>query len=276
MSAAGSNSASTGWQSRAVLLAVVPACAVWALTQALLVWPGNHAEVLWAIGLSTGFAAAVRLARAATTAGAAAGGLLACCLYLFVPGERTALWPLLAMLVLTLGASRVGRARKVALGTAEGLQGRSAAQVAANVGAAALAVLLVDQRGQLVAETAMLAALAEAAADTLASELGEVFGGIPRLVTTWKQVPPGIDGGVTLAGTAAGLAGAAITAAAGTGVLGLGTRAGAIAFIAAVFGLLLDSLLGAVLERRGSMNNDAVNFCSTVAAAALAAVLAST
>jgi uncharacterized membrane protein len=36
----------------------------------------------------------------------------------------------------------------------------------------------------------------------------------------------------------------------------------------AVFGLLFDSLLGATLERRGWLNNDAVNFLSTASAAA--------
>jgi uncharacterized membrane protein len=36
--------------------------------------------------------------------------------------------------------------------------------------------------------------------------------------------------------------------------------------------MLLDSYLGAGLERRGRLNNDAVNFIGTVAAAALAVV----
>ena len=39
----------------------------------------------------------------------------------------------------------------------------------------------------------------------------------------------------------------------------------------AVFGLFFDSLLGATLERRGWLNNDAVNFLSTAGAAALRA-----
>jgi uncharacterized membrane protein len=37
-----------------------------------------------------------------------------------------------------------------------------------------------------------------------------------------------------------------------------------------VFGLFFDSLLGATLERRGWLNNDAVNFLSTASAAAFA------
>ena len=46
-----------------------------------------------------------------------------------------------------------------------------------------------------------------------------------------------------------------------------------IASISAVFGLLFDSLLGATVERRGWLNNDAVNFLSTASAAGFALVL---
>ena len=42
-----------------------------------------------------------------------------------------------------------------------------------------------------------------------------------------------------------------------------------------VFGLFFDSLLGATLERRRWLNNDAVNFLSTASAAAFALVLLS-
>jgi uncharacterized membrane protein len=38
----------------------------------------------------------------------------------------------------------------------------------------------------------------------------------------------------------------------------------------AVFGLFFDSLLGATLEERGLLNNDAVNFLSTIIAAGFA------
>jgi uncharacterized membrane protein len=44
----------------------------------------------------------------------------------------------------------------------------------------------------------------------------------------------------------------------------------------AVFGLFFDSLLGATLERRGWLNNDAVNFLSTASAAAFALALVAT
>jgi uncharacterized membrane protein len=40
--------------------------------------------------------------------------------------------------------------------------------------------------------------------------------------------------------------------------------------VGGIFGLLFDSVLGATLERRGWLNNDAVNFLSSASAAAFA------
>jgi uncharacterized membrane protein len=50
-----------------------------------------------------------------------------------------------------------------------------------------------------------LAALAEAAADTVSSEAGQVLsqalGGRPRMITTLRPAEPGTDGAVSLLGT---------------------------------------------------------------------------
>jgi uncharacterized protein (TIGR00297 family) len=118
-----------------------------------------------------------------------------------------------------------------------------------------------------------LAALAEAAADTASSEVGQVFGGNPRMITTLRQVAPGRDGAVSLAGTLAGVVAAALVAFSGTLALGGGQNLFAVSCAGGVFGLLFDSLLGATVEERGWLNNDAVNFLSTSSAAAFAMAL---
>jgi uncharacterized protein (TIGR00297 family) len=196
-------------------------------------------------------------------------------------------------MVLTSLATRLGRARKEQLGTAEKRQGRAPSQVAANLGVATVASIPVvlywlERLGLIrlwvcrvhgisglfssstLPFTIGLAALAESAADTVSSEIGEVHGGRPRMLTTLRAVDPGTDGAVSLMGTLAGIVAGAAVAAAGAFALCGGWEMFWIASVAAVFGLLFDSLLGATLERRDWLNNDAVNFLSTASAAAFA------
>src|SRR6476619_335132 len=115
-----------------------------------------------------------------------------------------------------------------------------------------------------------LAALAEAAGDTSSSEIGMAFPGKTLLVTNFKSVPPGTDGGVSLFGTVAALLGAASVAVAAvtTGLVPFDQIA--IIILAGFCGTIVDSLLGAVFERRGWLDNDLVNLLSTAAAVGMA------
>lgn len=257
------------WQSQLVLLVTVPPIAAAVLFSSAILIKTHDPEIYPALGISAAFALLVWLFRAATAPAALTGGLIAASLYCETPGLHTALWPLGAMLALTLLATRTGHRHKERLGTAESKHGRSASQVAANLGVAALTFLplILTGESRAIPLVVLTAALAEAAADTLASELGQVLGGAPRMITTWKRVPAGTDGAITVAGTLAGCAGAAIVAAVAGWALRLSAGAAGIAFLTGVFGLFFDSLIGATVERRGWLNNDAVNFLSTLAAA---------
>jgi uncharacterized protein (TIGR00297 family) len=232
---------------------------------------------LWPIGrpllLSVGFAAAVLLLRAATPA-ASAIGLLIC----FILAESPAAWSrfaydstghhllaaLLALFVLTFAATKYGRGKKEARGLSESRRGRKASQIVANLGVAGLFAAVGWYEG-------CVAALAEAAADTVSSEIGQATGDPARLVTTGRIVPSGTDGGVTTVGTVAGLAAAAVVVATGSGHHSLWPTQ-VVTWMAAGAGLYLDSLLGATVERRGWMGNDLVNFSSTLCAAVLASL----
>jgi uncharacterized protein (TIGR00297 family) len=118
-----------------------------------------------------------------------------------------------------------------------------------------------------------LAALAEAAADTVSSEIGQVLGGRPRMITTLHAVEPGTDGAVSAVGTVAGVVAAAIVAGAGSWAMRGDWSLFKLSCAGAVFGLLFDSLLGATLERKGWLDNDGVNFLSTGSAAVFALLL---
>ena len=152
---------------------------------------------------------------------------------------------------------------------------RKASQVLANLGVAtACAASSIVSHNRTVFLLAMAAALSEAAADTVSSEVGQAFGEEARLVTTWRAVPAGTDGGVSLTGRTAGIAAAGVV----SSVCFLGGLVPlqwlAISIGAAVLGMIADSFLGAGLERHGLVNNDLVNFLGTLTAAATAFWLA--
>jgi uncharacterized protein (TIGR00297 family) len=231
--------------------------------------------------------------RAATAMAAVCGGMICFLITTSALGSvlHSGLFPLLLLFVFTFEATRLGRERKARAGLAEDRKGRNAAQVIANLGIAALfspmmCFYIATKFGWFgeyccnidapfreyfaIPLIPMLAALAEATADTVSSEIGQAFGGTPFMLTTLRRVPPGTDGAISLKGTLAGIAAAAIIAATGAPALGMSPAACFVAFAAAIAGLFFDSLLGATIERRGYINNDLVNFTSTAFAAAVA------
>jgi uncharacterized protein (TIGR00297 family) len=281
------------WQSKLVLLAVLPFAGTGVLLSCFAWATESVAVLIWSAGLSALLGLITWRLRAATPMAAASGALITASLMFstaafplepsrFEPWH-TALIPVLAVSLLAFAATRAGRAKKERLGTAEARRGRSASQVAANLGMAALVasepvkIWLLNSRWLPLAAhpgtllLAMpLAALAEAAADTVSSEIGQVLGGRPRMITTLRAVDPGTDGAVSVAGTLAGIVAAAIVAGTGSWALRGDWVLFTLSCAGAAFGLLFDSLLGATLEKRGWLNNDAVNFLSTASAAAFA------
>ncbi len=114
-----------------------------------------------------------------------------------------------------------------------------------------------------------IGSIATATADTLASEVGVVKQ--PRLITTLKKVPPGTDGGISLVGTAAGIIGAGIIGVAAY-LLGIYPDPFVtlkISLVAGTVGCFVDSILGAVLERRDYISNEYVNLIATITGAAI-------
>lgn len=218
------------------------------------------------------FAAGAWLSRGATLSGALAGYCIAFVIYL--AGSRRAFAAVFAVFAVTWICTRLRYAHKQRLGTAERKTGRRAGQVFANLGiAAAMFTLSLNVAWPAAALIAGLAALAEAAADTCASEVGQAFSKVAYRITDLQPVAPGSHGGISLAGTLAGIAAAAVVL--GTAVLVQLVDAGhaALAGLGALAGMFFDSLLGATLETRGWLNNEAVNLLGTGAAAALALLL---
>jgi len=281
------------WQSH-LLLGLVSTATVIALV--MMIASARTSATWEGVAICAAFAALVWFLRAATPGAAATGFLLTLCLYLFTVEQpnggcfHTALLPGLALFILAFAATRFRRSQKERTGLAESRRGRRASQVAANMGAAAIAAIAVPflaASGALsrpgstsqfstlapILCAPFVAALAEAAADTVSSEIGQAIGGSPRLITSLQRVPPGTDGAISVAGTLAGLIAAATVILIAIPTLRLNWQQAAVAWGAAVAGLFADTLLGATLERRGSLNNDSVNFISTSLAALIPAAL---
>jgi len=257
-------------QSRWLVAVVVPLLVLGAAKVCVAaVADGSMRSLLFPVAFSLVFAGLVWVLRSATLPAAGVGLLvcLICALAVKEPSgfelsSRPALTALIALFVLTFVATRYGRTRKEARGVAEARSGRRASQVVANLGVAALCAAAGWYGG-------CLAALAEATADTVSSEVGQAFGGRTWLITKFRRVQAGRDGGVSFAGTLAGVVGAALVVMTGSLML-VGWRDRVVVLFAACGGLVFDSLLGATVEERGWLGNDLVNFCSTVFAAGVA------
>ncbi len=118
-----------------------------------------------------------------------------------------------------------------------------------------------------------IGSIATATADTLASEVGVTVQ--PRLITTFKKVPPGTDGGVSVFGTAAGITGAGVIGVAAylLGIFPDPFVTLKISLVAGTVGCFVDSILGAVLERRNYISNEYVNLIATITGAAIGIIM---
>lgn len=233
-----------------------------------------HTRGLPAAVVAIGFAVVARFIGTVTDGGAMAGVLAA--FVLMLASGFAGFAPLFMLFLLTLISTRWGYSRKQRLGVAERRRGRTASQVVANLGAAtasALPAIWFPELADLLL-VASMAALAEAAADTVSSELGQATARGAYMITDFRDVPIGTNGAISVEGTASGCIAASIIAwvSAVCGVVDW--RWTPVIAFAGIGGMFIDSILGATWENAGKMGNDAVNFVSTVLAADMALIVA--
>lgn len=175
-------------------------------------------------------------------------------------------------------ATKLGYSRKAALGIAQEKGGaRGWRNAFANGGIPAFLAfcgLLSDGPARRAYLLAYAAAVATAAADTCSSEIGKAFGSRTFLVTTLREVPKGTEGGVSLEGTLGGLVGGYFVAFLGFLVGLYGSTAAWLVGFAAFLGMMGESAIGTVAERRGWLDNHGLNALNTAMGAAFVIALA--
>jgi uncharacterized protein (TIGR00297 family) len=191
---------------------------------------------------------------------------------------------LLIFLLTSFAATRFRFSLKEKRGVQEGVRGeRGGANVVANgLVPAAIAFLPFIAQSMEVEPFPMehtglifVSAIAVAAADTLASEIG-VLSDRTRLITTLKRVAPGTDGGVSWLGNLSALAAAAYTAVIGwvflaflTDTMPMNPLVILIPLVIGFVGCQIDSVFGATLERRGWLTKKTNNLLTVSIGAVL-------
>jgi uncharacterized protein (TIGR00297 family) len=178
---------------------------------------------------------------------------------------------LLAFFVLGSVLTRFGYARKAALGLAEEKGGRRGWQNAvANGGVGVLAAL-----GWLMSDweplrAAFAASFATALFDTAGSEIGGLYGKTPISLRTFRKVPPGTEGAVSVEGTAGAFVFALLVALAAlaAGQIPLGF------LLPVVAGSVIGGLYESVAAGRLPLGHQALNFTNTLIGALAALLLA--
>jgi uncharacterized protein (TIGR00297 family) len=233
-------------------------------------WPYLDERIILALVINGCFALLALALRVVRPSGAGVGLVLGTTVYLGY-GYKSFLM-LFAFFLLGSLATRVGYAAKARRGVAERRGGaRGWREALANTLAGAFfSILVITTHHEAAFLVALIAAFAEAAGDTVSSEIGQWVSDRAYLITTLRPVPAGVDGGISVGGTLAGLLASTIVVAAGFGLGLCGMGGASIALAAAFAGNLLDSLLGATIEQRGLVTNGIVNFTGTSFAGGLA------
>lgn len=202
-------------------------------------------------------------------------------------------WPLyvalLAFFVIGTAATKLGYARKARVGLAqEGGGRRGFSHAFSNVGVAAICAIAVSRLARSVHSSTVeiellpmfmgIAALATAAADTTASEIGQLLGRRAFLPLTLQRVPVGTEGAISIEGTLAGaLAGFLVALAGAAAVEQLFGDVVAFAWgmvllltLCAFAGSYLESVAGSWNRKRmNPVPNGVLNFLNTAVGALL-------
>jgi uncharacterized protein (TIGR00297 family) len=242
--------------------------------EGFLATEGLPLRLLLAAVVNAALAGAAYAAKTVDRSGVIAGFLVGFVIYAFLDWRGYLV--LVSFFVIGSACTKLGYRKKEAAKLAQENKGRRGARHAlANAGvAAACALFAALTPYPVIFALAFAGAFATAAADTASSEIGQLLGRRTFLITTFRPVPRGTEGAVSLEGTLAGIFASLVIAALAAAV-GLFPWMGVpFVVLAAFVGTTFESVVGAALEKRQLLDNEALNFLNTLVGALGAAVFA--
>uniref|UniRef100_A0A7S3EAU7 DUF92 domain-containing protein n=1 Tax=Rhodosorus marinus TaxID=101924 RepID=A0A7S3EAU7_9RHOD len=176
--------------------------------------------------------------------------------------------------------TKVGRERKLAEGTYESRQGARGPENVWGAGLFPAVIAIALASFQLIPNTpntwidvirvGYTAALATKMWDTTASEIGKAYGSTTILITTLSSVPRGTEGGVSVEGTAAGVAASLIITLLSWSFKALpGVKSIPIVVTAATTANIIEAVIGSTLQGSHQLSNELVNVINTFSGAVL-------
>jgi uncharacterized protein (TIGR00297 family) len=241
------------------------------MTSFLTSWP-----LAEAVGITSAFGIIARVTGTVSGSGLVGGIIVGSAIYRFSG------WPGFVVLgvffVLASALTRFGYSRKQKLGAAQAEQGkRGARHAAANCAAGVLMAAGYNLNGgDPLWAAGLVASFATAAADTAGSETGPVWGRTTVLAASFRRAAPGTPGAVSLQGTLAGVAAAAVVALAGY-VTGLLDSAAIVVLVvtASVAAAWIESVLGGFPAIERILGNEGMNLLNTFLGAILCMAMVS-
>ncbi|KAL5732288.1 Protein vte6 [Ranunculus cassubicifolius] len=187
--------------------------------------------------------------------------------------------------IIGTAVTKVKMAQKEAMGVAEKRKGRRGpgSVIGSSAAGCVCAVLSIYGIGgaafSSLWQLGFVASFCTKLSDTVSSEIGKAYGKTTYLVTTFKIVPRGTEGAVSVEGTIAGLFASILLAYAGLLTGEVNAPGAVVCVVASQIANVGESLIGAILQDKEGftwLNNDAVNVINISLGSILAVLIQQT